>query len=105
MPSSSANNDEQYKQATKAVIDDAMRTHNLAPHLQNVLRDHKPVNDLLQKIVAESIGNNGAVKKALSAFLDDYDSKRKGKWVDRTVSFITGAIIVGVITYIVNKFR
>ncbi|HEX6416097.1 MAG TPA: hypothetical protein VFZ62_01085 [Candidatus Saccharimonadales bacterium] len=95
-------NDEQYKQATR-VVDDAMRTDALGPNLVRVLKDHKPAHDLLHEIVKDCIKSDTDVKDELSAFMADYDAKRKGKWVDRALWLVVGAAITGVIAWIVTQ--
>jgi hypothetical protein len=94
--------DEQYKKATKPLIDDAMRTDTLGPNLSRVLSDHKPVNDQLRILVAEAIKDSPHVKEALKEFMSDYDTKRKGIWADRVKWLIIGAIISGIIGLIIK---
>lgn len=94
--------DDEYKKATKPLIDDAMRTDALGPNFRKVLRDYKPANDEVQRVLAEGIKSNPEVKNALSAFIKEHDAKRKGLWVGRIVWLILGAGAVGVVTLVVN---
>lgn len=96
-------NDEQYKQATR-VVDDAMRTDTLGPNLERVLKDHKPVHDLLHEIVSQCIQSDTDVRKGLSSFMDEYYTKKKGSWIDKGIWLIVGAVLTGVTGYIISLF-
>lgn len=96
--------DEQYKRSTKAVVDDAMRTDMLGPNLVRVLKDHKPAHDLLREVIAESIASDPATRKALGTFVDENAMNRKGKWIDRAMWLGIGAVITGVLGYLISLF-
>ncbi|MBU6389523.1 hypothetical protein KGQ71_03330 [Patescibacteria group bacterium] len=96
--------DEQYKEATKAVIDDAMRTDILGPNFLRVIRDYKPVNDVLREIMAESITETVGVHTALTTFIDEYDLRRKGRWLERIIWLIAGALVTGIISVLISKY-
>lgn len=73
MDAFNADTDDEYTRATKAVVDDTMRTDILGPNIVRVLKDHKPANDLLQKVIKESIQSNVDVRTALKDFFEgDY---------------------------------
>lgn len=96
-PAPPAPDDDEYRKATKTVVDDAMRTDILGPNLVRVLKDHKPANDLLHQILHDCIASDTEVKKALAEFVDEHTTKKKGKWIDRAIWIAVGAVITGVI--------
>jgi len=66
MPVNNDNDEnDEYTRATKAVVDDTMRTDVLGPNIERVLRDYKPVNDLVKKISVDGIKNDTDTKKAI----------------------------------------
>jgi hypothetical protein len=97
--------DDVYKEATKAVVDDAMRTDTLGARLCVVLEEHKPANDALHRIIKTALQSNQEVKKALKSALDEIDNRKKAKWIDRS---LTGSISVAVtllVAYLSSFFR
>ena len=98
-----ATSDDEYRQATKTVVDDAMRTDILGPNLVRVLKDHKPANDLLHEILADGIENDTKVKKLLADFVDEHTTKKKGKWIDRGLWLAVGAVITGCVAWAISS--
>lgn len=94
--------EDEYRQATKTVVDDAMRTDILGPNLVRVLKDHKPANDLMHSILVECITNDSTVKEALGKFVEEHSTSKKGKWIDRIIYLIVGGVVTGVITFLIT---
>lgn len=96
--------DDEYKKAIKPVVDDAMRTDTLGAKFCVVLNEHKPTDEAIKKIIAESIAGDQNVKQAIEGAVGEIDKKRKAKWVDRTISVIVGALITIVIAWVTSGF-
>lgn len=81
--------DEQYKKATTAV-GDAMRTDVLGPKVCQVLNEHLPTNELLEKKIVKFIENSSQVKTALSDQISSNQSVRLSRWVER-IALVAGS--------------
>lgn len=101
MTNPTTDEEDEYKKATRTVVDDAMRTDILGPNMLRVLKDHKPVNDLLNQVIGEAISSNTDVKSALNKFTEDYFTNRKGKNVDRGIWLAIGAAVTGLVGFII----
>lgn len=84
--------DQQYQKATKAV-DDAMRTDILGPKVCQVLNEHLPTNELLEKKFVKLIEDSTQVKTALNTQIANSQSVRLSRWIER-VALIIGSGVV-----------
>ena len=87
-------NDDEYKVATKEVVDDMLREDVLGPRICANLTNHTPASDKVKSIVADAISKEPALKKAIEGVIDEIDTKRKSKWIDRALGAI-GVLIFG----------
>ncbi len=98
--------DDEYRKATKEVVDDMFRDDVLGPRMCSVLGNHTPVTTKIIEIIASSISKEPTIKTALEGVINEIDAKRKGRWVDRGLGAIV-AIIVGImiwgIPYIITQ--
>ncbi|HBA46183.1 hypothetical protein A2W67_00445 [Candidatus Nomurabacteria bacterium RIFCSPLOWO2_02_40_28] len=101
------NNDDEYKKATKEVVDDMFRDDVLGPRICSVLENHTPASSKVKNIIADAIENHPECKKAIEIVMAGLDTKRKGKWVDRGLGAF-GAIVIGLliwgIPYLITNF-
>ena len=94
MPLNNDNDEnDEYTRATKAVVDDTMRTDVLGPNVERVLRDYKPVNDLVKKISVEGIKNDTDTKKAIDEVVSSNEARKRNNIMITIGSAILGAII------------
>lgn len=97
MPLNNDNDEnDEYTRATKAVVDDTMRTDVLGPNIERVLRDYKPVNDLVKKIFVDGIKNDTDTKKAIDEVVNSNEARKR----NNIMIAIGSAILGGVITFI-----
>jgi hypothetical protein len=97
MPLNNDNDEnDEYTRATKAVVDDTMRTDVLGPNVERVLRDYKPVNDLVKKISVDGIKNDTDTKKAIDEVVNSNEARKR----NNIMIAIGSAILGGVITFI-----
>nr|DAW68598.1 MAG TPA: hypothetical protein [Caudoviricetes sp.] len=97
MPVNNDNDEnDEYTRATKAVVDDTMRTDVLGPNIERVLRDYKPVNDLVKKISVDGIKNDTDTKKAIDEVVSSNEARKR----NNIMIAIGSAILGGVITFI-----
>jgi hypothetical protein len=97
MPVNNDNDEnDEYTRATKAVVDDTMRTDVLGPNVERVLRDYKPVNDLVKKISVDGIKNDTDTKKAIDEVVSSNEARKR----NNIMIAIGSAILGGVITFI-----
>jgi len=97
MPLNNDNDEnDEYTRATKAVVDDTMRTDVLGPNIERVLRDYKPVNDLVKKISVDGIKNDTDTKKAIDEVVSSNEARKR----NNIMIAIGSAILGGVITFI-----
>lgn len=97
MPLNNDNDEnDEYTRATKAVVDDTMRTDVLGPNVERVLRDYKPVNDLVKKISVDGIKNDTDTKKAIDEVVNSNEARKRNN-----IMIAIGSVILGgVITFI-----
>lgn len=97
MPLNNDNDEnDEYTRATKAVVDDTMRTDVLGPNVERVLRDYKPVNDLVKKISVDGIKNDTDTKKAIDEVVSSNEARKRNN-----IMIAIGSVILGgVITFI-----
>ncbi len=97
MPVNNDNDEnDEYTRATKAVVDDTMRTDVLGPNVERVLRDYKPVNDLVKKISVDGIKNDTDTKKAIDEVVNSNEARKRNN-----IMIAIGSVILGgVITFI-----
>lgn len=97
MPVNNDNDEnDEYTRATKAVVDDTMRTDVLGPNVERVLRDYKPVNDLVKKISVDGIKNDTDTKKAIDEVVSSNEARKRNN-----IMIAIGSVILGgVITFI-----
>lgn len=69
--------DDEHKKATKEVVDDMFRDDVLGPRMCSVLENHTPAST-----------KEPAIKNAIESVVDDLDTKRKSRWMDK----VTGAL-------------
>ena len=97
MPLNNDNDEnDEYTRATKAVVDDTMLTDVLGPNVERVLRDYKPVNDLVKKISVDGIKNDTDTKKAIDEVVSSNEARKR----NNIMIAIGSAILGGVITFI-----
>lgn len=97
MPLNNDNDEnDEYTRATKAVVDDTMRTDVLGPNVERVLRDYKPINDLVKKISVDGIKNDTDTKKAIDEVVNSNEARKR----NNIMIAIGSAILGGVITFI-----
>ena len=97
MPLNNDNDEnDEYTRATKAVVDDTMHTDVLGPNVERVLRDYKPVNDLVKKISVDGIKNDTDTKKAIDEVVNSNEARKR----NNIMIAIGSAILGGVITFI-----
>ena len=97
MPLNNDNDEnDEYTRATKAVVDDTMRTDVLGPNVERVLRDYKPVNDLVKKISVDGIKNDTDTKKAIDEVVSSNEARKR----NNIMIAIGSEILGGVITFI-----
>jgi membrane carboxypeptidase/penicillin-binding protein PbpC len=85
--------DEEYKDAIQPVVDNNMRTDILGPHFCKIMTEHSPSKEKLHEIIRESLQKEPLVREQIVTIINEYDTKRKAKWVDRALSAIVGIII------------
>ena len=73
-----------------------MRTDVLGPNVERVLRDYKPVNDLVKKISVDGIKNDTDTKKAIDEVVNSNEARKR----NNIMIAIGSAILGGVITFI-----
>jgi len=95
--------DDEYKEAIQSVVDDNMRTDVLGPGVCKVLAEHTPAKEKLTALIAEAIEKEKSVKEAIESVLNNLDSKRKSKWVDRTIGAV-GTIVLALIIGATSKY-
>ena len=97
MPLNNDNDEnDEYTRATKAVVDYTMRTDVLGPNVERVLRDYKPVNDLVKKISVDGIKNDTDTKKAIDEVVNSNEARKRNN-----IMIAIGSVILGgVITFI-----
>lgn len=95
--------DEQYQKATKAV-DDAMRTDILGAKVCKVLNEHLPTNKLLEEKVVDFIHNSSTVKEAIGNEVNNNQSVRMGKWVERAVLVVGSGVVYWLGQLLIEKF-
>lgn len=104
-PTKESSGDDEYKRATKAVIDDTMRTDVLGPNLERVLRDHKPANDLVQDIVLEAVKNNTEVKTAVDGIIDSNETRKRSSLFIAISGAIGGAALAFVGSLLIELIK
>lgn len=100
------NKDDQYKQATREIVDDNLRDDVLGPKICSVLANHTPESDKVRQLIAEAILKEPTCKEAIESVVNDMDVKIKSRWVDRVAGAVGGiivAVLVGVIVYFVTR--
>lgn len=100
--------DDEYKRATKAVVDDTMRTDVLGPNILKVLKEHSPTSDEIKLIIINAILNDAKVQDALETFHGNLSLTKKGKGLTHFQSGLIGVgltvlagVVVAVIIYVV----
>lgn len=84
----------QYKNATKAVVDDAMRMDVLGPKVVEVIENYTPANEKIAALTLKSIKNDGNLRKEVVAIINAHLTTRKGKGIEKVGWQITAAVIV-----------
>lgn len=96
------NDNDEYKDATKAVVDDMFRDDVLGPRICSVLENHTPASSKVKDILAEAISSHPACRSAIESVLTDLNIKRKGRWMDIGLGAI-GTIVIAIIIWFVQK--
>jgi hypothetical protein len=91
--SSTTEEDDEYKRATKAVVDDTMRTDVLGPNILRVLKEHSPTSDQIKIIIINAILNDTNVQEALDKFHTNRAMNKKGRGLTNAQSITVAAII------------
>lgn len=104
MPEQQGHNghDDAFRQATKVVVDDALRTDVLGPRICAVLSDHTPAGNKIRELIAEAIVKEPSIIDAIETLVDNFDRKRKIKWIERGIGAFGGAlvsILAGLVLY------
>ena len=94
------NQDDQYKRSIQPIVDEAMEAHNLAPAIKTAIIENKPLNDELQKVMAEAILRNPEVKEALDKVISENEIIKKSKAVWRQPGFWIPILITSTISII-----
>ena len=94
--------DDEYKEATQAVVDDRMRTDVLGPHICKVLADHTPAQTAVTKIIKDSITQNPEVQQSVETVIKKINDSSKIKWFQRFIGAI-GVIVVGLVLWLIQK--
>ena len=97
------NEENEYRQATKVVVDDAMRTDVLGPNVCKVLKEHLPSHELLEEKITKLINESPKVKAALATQISDNQTVRTGKWIERVVLVVGGAAVTWLGQLIIGK--
>jgi hypothetical protein len=104
--------DDQYKRATKAVVDDAMRLDVLGPKAVLIFEQYSPAQTAVKKIADDAIKNDKDTRDAIKAVIDIRLDERKIKgisklgWIGITVlATVISSIITGVIVYNITEGR
>jgi len=69
------NNDDEYKKATKEVVDDMFRDDVLGPRICSVLENHTPASSKVKNIIADAIENHPECKKAIEIVMAGFRYK------------------------------
>lgn len=91
------NHDDEFGDATKEIVNDAMRLDVLGPNVQKVLKEHKLCNDTVIEIIVHGIKNNSSIQTEL------YNANNKNRWFDRIIGGAV-TIIIGLIAAGLYKF-
>lgn len=104
---SGRSSDDEYKSAVQPLVDAAMEAHNLAPAIKEAIVENKPLNDQLQKVIAEAIERNPDVQGVLDKVISNNEAIKKSKASWRQPAFIITTLIAvaGVIVAIIALFR
>jgi hypothetical protein len=97
--------EDEYRRATKTVVDDAMRTDILGPNLCKVLEDHTPAGKLIKSLVADAIRTDPEVRKEFAEFIKNDSTTKRNKWIDRAVAAFLGIIGTGLIQYVISHIK
>jgi response regulator RpfG family c-di-GMP phosphodiesterase len=97
---SSSTEDDEYKRATKAVVDDTMRTDVLGPNILKVLKEHSPTSDQIKLIIINAILNDTKVQDALEKFHLNLSLTKRGKGLTHAQSIVINAVITLSITVV-----
>ena len=95
--------DDAYKHSVQTYVDDHMRSDVLGPHFCRVLREHKPVSEDVVALIAKEIRKDPGLVDAIEGVVNNMDTKRKSRWIDRAVGAagtIAVTVIAGVIVYV-----
>lgn len=95
--------DEEYKEATKAVVDDRMRTDVLGPRMCAVLEQHTPASTVITKIIKDSVQKDPDVQKEIKSVIETYNKEQKVRWLDRGVGAV-GAVFLAIIIWSLQNF-
>lgn len=106
MPVNNDNDEnDEYTRATKAVVDDTMRTDVLGPNVERVLRDYKPVNDLVKKISVDGIKNDTDTKKAIDEVVSSNEARKRNNIMITIGSAVLGGIITFICTIVIEALK
>lgn len=94
--------DEEYKEATQAVVDDRMRTDVLGPRICAVIKEHTPARDALLEIIKMAIEQNPDVHKSLNMVIADYWNKSRLRWMDAGLGALSAAGL-GVLIWLIER--
>lgn len=97
--------EDEYSKATRAVVDDTMRTDILGPNVLRILQDYKPANDLVQSIVLDAIQNNTEVKTAVDVVVENNEDRKRNKWIFGLGSAVAGIVITVIAGLIVEALK
>jgi len=100
MTNTKASEDDEYQRATKAVVDDTMRTDVLGPNILKVLKEHSPTSDQIKLIIINAILNDTTVQGALEKFHSNLSLTKKGKGITNVQGIIISSLITLVITIV-----
>ena len=96
------NNDEEYKEGTQRIVDDAMRTDVLGPKIVQIIEEHRPVYGALKTVITDLVKNDVSVKTELEDCYGEFSNKWKIRGMNWLIGIIGGAIGAVIIAAIVH---
>lgn len=94
--------DDEYKEATKAVVDDRLRTDVLGPRFCAVLKEHSPTQDAIAQLIETTILQNPGAKKAVNVVISDYNNSSKVKYLNIGIGAV-GTIFMALIIWFLQR--
>lgn len=96
--------DDEHKKATKEVVDDMFRDDILGPRICSVLENHTPASSKVRDIISDAITKEPTIKNAIESVVNEMDTKRKSRWLDKLTGAFYTIVIGGIGTLIAYIF-